>query len=176
MELLFAGTAIVVCVLWGVFFVMGFVRSPFIPTSKKATHTIMHTLGSCRGLRITDLGSGTGNLVKEAAKKGAVATGYEISFLLYGISLITTPKKYRVRYVRGDIHAAHLQKEDVVLCYLLPKEVARLEKKLEKEMKNGSRVISASFPMPHWKPEKIVPVGGMVKHIFVYHMPPKKVE
>ncbi len=110
-----------------------------------------------KGEKAVDLGCGDGRIVIALAKAGAEAYGYEINPFLVWLT------RFRIRQagMSGKAFAYYkslwdldLSSFDVVMIYGLPYMFKRLEKKLEKELKPGSRVISLSFPFPTWKPVK----------------------
>ena len=49
----------------------------------------------------------------------------------------------------------------MIVCYLFPKGMEKLSKKLEKELKPGTLVISHTFALPGWKPFKTLDVDDL---------------
>ena len=76
--------------------------------------------------------------------------------------------KIQIRW--GNFFKTDLSKADVVYIYATSTEVAKLAPYLEKQMKQGSRVVSISADFPEWEP------STFDDHdlIFVYDMPPKE--
>ena len=64
-----------------------------------------------------------------------------------------------VRY--ADFWKADLENADLVYCYLFPDLLSRLEKKLEQELRNGCSVISCNYPLPNWKPYKVISANDL---------------
>jgi len=56
----------------------------------------------------------------------------------------------------------------VVFVYLTSKQTSQLGKKLARELRPGSRVVSIAADFPDWQPVKI----DREKLIFLYEMPP----
>ena len=59
----------------------------------------------------------------------------------------------------------------VVTLYLLPSLNVRLLPKLRRELRPGTRILSNSFPMGEWEPEKTVEVDG--RTVLFWTMPGK---
>ena len=60
----------------------------------------------------------------------------------------------RVEFVQGDFFEADIHDATVVTLYLLPSVNLKLRPKLLKELKVGSRIVSHSFDMGDWAPDK----------------------
>jgi ribosomal protein L11 methylase PrmA len=101
-----------------------------------------------------DLGSGDGKIVIAMAKAGAIAYGFEINPFLVWVSRIKIKKAglngkafvYCKNFWKED-----LSKYDVVMMFQLSHVMASLEKKLEKQLKGGTRVLAKYFVFPNWK-------------------------
>jgi predicted RNA methylase len=106
---------------------------------------------------VYDLGSGDGRVVVSAALRGNNAVGIELDPIkvLYSrlfIRLLKLQKKAKI--VKGDIFVKDLSKADVVIMFLLHDTNQKLKSKLKKELKKGARIVSYSFVLEGWKPEK----------------------
>lgn len=118
------------------------------------------------GERVVDLGAGDGRLVFAAAKAGAKATGYEISWPVYLASRATQFfGRHGGRLVRRNIFDVSLKHTGVVLCYLLPETMQKLKAKLEQELPIHARVISHAFPVPGW------PIAKQENSVFLQYRP-----
>ena len=126
-----------------------------------------------KGEKFYELGSGDGRLVIAAAMKGADAVGVEIDTLRVWYS------RAWIKLLRLSSHAKILHKNifeidysdaDVVCLYLLPETNQKIEDKLKKELKPGTRVVSVAFTFPNWKPEKIDPRGTIYGPIYLYQV------
>jgi predicted O-methyltransferase YrrM len=67
----------------------------------------------------------------------------------------------RVQIINGDIFdpAIKISEASVVTLYLLPSLNVKLMPRLKSELKPGTRIVSNSFDMGDWKPEKTETVG-----------------
>jgi len=66
----------------------------------------------------------------------------------------------RVEFVQGDFFEADIHNATVVTLYLLPSINLKLRPKLLKDLKLGTRIVSHSFDMGEWEPDKKVENDG----------------
>jgi SAM-dependent methyltransferase len=106
---------------------------------------------------VYDLGSGDGRIVILAAQKfGARAVGIELDPKLVDISRQVAREgevEDRVTFIEGDLFAADISAATVVTLYLSPTVNRRLEPKLRRELKLGTRIVSHQFDMGDWAPD-----------------------
>ena len=105
-----------------------------------------------KGMRIYDLGSGDGRLLFLSARMGAHSVGFEINPFLVAYTYIRKvflKEHSQIAVYWKNFWKANIHKADVVFVYLLPWKMEKLEQKLLRELKPGSRVISNSFVFPH---------------------------
>ena len=153
------------------FLVLAFVTgAPFVPSKTQASDAMIRLAKLKKGTRVYDLGSGDGRLLFLAAKQGALATGFEINPYLV---LFTAIKAFLGHY-RGSVRVswrnlwkAPISNADVVFVYLLPWRMEELARKLKKELKPGTLVISNSFIFPQWK----VIAKDETNHIYAFKIP-----
>ena len=77
-----------------------------------------------------------------------------------------------MRFQEGDLFDADIHNATVVTLYLLPNVNLRLRPKLLAELKPGTRIVSHSFDMGDWKPDKQEQVEGA--WIYLWTVPAKK--
>ena len=58
--------------------------------------------------------------------------------------------------VRQDFRRVSLREASVVVCYLFPGAMSLLHDKFNEELRPGAVVISNTFSLPGWSPEKVV--------------------
>jgi len=120
-----------------------------------------------------DLGAGDGRVLLITAREfDAKAVGVEIGPIQCALIWLRATasglgNKIEIKwanYLKTDLSSA-----DVVFIYATSKEVTRLASYLEKQMKQGSRLVSISADFSDWEP------SGFDEQslIFVYAMPPK---
>jgi protein-L-isoaspartate O-methyltransferase len=148
---------------------------PFVPSPQEVVDKMVDLAGVKKGDVVYDMGSGDGRIVITAAKKGAKAVGFEIDGDLV--------KESRENIRRAGVHdLAEIRHQDiltvdftpatVVTMYLLPDVNLKLKPNLLSQLKPGSRVVSHSFDMGDWRPEKVERVNG--RTIYLWIVPAKK--
>jgi len=146
-----------------------------MPSSAKA-YTAMLTLAeeTANGT-IVDLGSGWGNFVIPMAKKNPQrqVVGYELSFLPWlSSSLIKKVLGLQnLTLFRQDFYHADLSKASVLVSYLFPQAMEKIEHKLLNEQHNIDFLISNNFALPTSKALKVVQIDDFYKSpIYLYKM------
>lgn len=128
--------------------------APYVATNNIFIKKILQKAGVGKDKIFYELGSGDGRVVLEAAKLASKAFGVEQSWIRVWYS------RYKARQLKldnaiffhGDIFQRNYYSADIVYIYLLPKGVTKLEKKLKKELKKGSLIITQTYHFPNWKP------------------------
>lgn len=130
--------------------------APYVPTKYAKLREILQAAGVKKGLTFYELGSGDGRVVLEAARLGAQAYGIEQSWLrvLYSKYQARKLNLLTAHFNHGNIFKKDYNKANIVFIYLLPKAIGQLEKKLPKELKKDSKVITQTYHFPTWKPVK----------------------
>lgn len=119
-----------------------------------------------------DLGAGDGRVLFIAAREfGSKAVGVEVGPIQCALIWLRARANglgNKVEIKWANFYRADLSRADVVFIYATSKEVARLAPYLEKQLKQGARVISISADFPEWEPSEF----DNHHLIFVYEMPP----
>ena len=137
---------------------------PYVPTSPETVAAMLRLAGVQKSDLVIDLGCGDGRIVIAAAKE----------YGTHGIGVDIDPDRIKeakenaqkegvanlVEFRQGDLFDADIRKATVVTLYLLPSVNMKLRPKLWRELKPGTRVVSHTFDMEDWKPEKVEDVGG----------------
>ena len=108
---------------------------------------------------LIDLGAGDGRFVIAAAQRGARAHGVELDPPLVELAqrhAVDAGVADRVAFLEGDIFAAGIDAATVVTLYLMPEVNLQLRPKLLRELDPGTRVVSNSFDMGDWLPDRQV--------------------
>ena len=107
---------------------------------------------------VYDLGCGDGRIVIAAAKRhGVKAVGIDIDPVRISESNDNAAKANlggKVRFIQQDLFEADFREATVVTMYLLTSVNLRLRPKLLAELKPGTRLVSHTFDMGEWKPDK----------------------
>ena len=94
-----------------------------------------------------------------AQKYGARGVGVEIDPKLVAVARNVAKEgevEGRVTFIEGDLFDADISPATVVAIYLSPTVNARLEPKLRKELRPGTRIVSHQFAIGAWVPDKTV--------------------
>ena len=141
----------------------GPVRQPdviFVPTRESVADEMLQLAKVTSADVVYDLGSGDGRVVMLAAQKyGARGVGIELDPKLVNIAREVARDgevQDRVAFVQGDLFEADISKATVVTIYLSPTVNARLEPKLRRELRAGTRIVSHQFPIGTWTPDQTV--------------------
>jgi tRNA G37 N-methylase Trm5 len=147
---------------------------PFVPSPDDVVDKMLELAAVGPKDVVYDLGSGDGRIVIAAAKKGARAVGIDINPERTKESNDNARKAgvtKRVKFLTQDLFDADISEATVVTLYLLPTVNVKLKPKLLSELKPGTRIVSHSFDMGDWKPEKTAEVNGSTVYYWV--VPPR---
>lgn len=148
---------------------------PFVPSPQEVVDKMITVAGVKKGDVVYDMGSGDGRIVIAAAKKGARAVGFEIDGDLVKESRENIRKagvQNLAEIRQQDILTVDFSPATVVTMYLLPDVNLKLKPNLQKQLKSGSRIVSHSFDMGDWKPDRVERVDG--RTIYLWTIPAKK--
>src|SRR5882672_3089470 len=124
---------------------------------------------------VYDLGSGDGRIVILAAQKyGARGVGIELQPRLVEISRQVAREGEvadRVTFIEGDMFTADISRATVVTLWLSSTVNLRLEPKLRRELRPGTRIVSHQFLIGDWAPSRTVQVGS--EDLFLWTVPPR---
>jgi ribosomal protein L11 methylase PrmA len=151
--------------------------APYVPTPMVVVEKMLDMARVTKGDILYDLGCGDGRIVITAAKKYGIR----------GVGIDLDPERIKeseayakqagvedlVEFRLQDVMKSDISEATVVTLYLLPESNALLRPILEKQLKDGSRVISHNYHMPDWQAREIgyteVKTGDGETHtIFVY--------
>jgi len=125
---------------------------PWVPTSMQMVVRMMEMAEVGPDDVVYDLGCGDGRVVITAAMRyRASAVGIEIDPLRYiwcQFLVTILGQRKRIRIIFGNLFNTDLSEADVVMCYLMPDALQKLEKKLKQELRSGTRVVSNRFTFP----------------------------
>lgn len=137
--------------------------APFVPTDRERVREMLALSDLKPGETLLDLGSGDGRIVIAAAKAGARAEGWEVNPYLWLWSKwmirragVADRAKVRLGSYWGD----DMGHADVVTLFLITKHMPRMQEKLRRELRPGSRVVSYVFTFPEWDREAQSPGGA----------------
>lgn len=123
---------------------------------------------------LIDLGSGWGTLVIAVARKypHRQVIGYELSWLPWLVSLIRIYflRLNNVTIYRRDFKDANLESASVLCCYLFPKAMLTIRRKLIHDHLNSMFIVSNTFALPLCEPMSVTRLNDFYRTpIYVYH-------
>lgn len=159
---------------------------PFVPTTDEAVSAMLKLADVKKTDTVYDLGCGDGRIVVAAAKEfGAHAVGIDINPVRIAEAKENAKKagvEHLVRFEENDLFEADIHQASVVTLFLLTSVNMKLRPKLLKDLKPGTRVVSNTFDMGDWKPEKEITVGAdeeasyLSHRLYLWTVPPRPAE
>ncbi|MFB3776972.1 MAG: cyclopropane-fatty-acyl-phospholipid synthase family protein [Bryobacteraceae bacterium] len=145
----------------------------YVPTPQEVVDAMLKLAEVHSGDVVYDLGCGDGRVVVTAAKQyGVRGVGIDINperiaeakenIKKNGVGKLVTLRN-------EDLFEADIKEASVVTLYLLTSLNLKLRPKLWSDLKPGTRIVSHSFDMGDWKPEKEMVVSGHT--IYLWRVP-----
>ena len=136
---------------------------PYVPTDEAVVEEMLKMADVKKTDTLYDLGCGDGRIVITAAQKfGTRGVGIDIDPQRIAEARANAEKagvSDKVKFIEQDLFKSDFGDATVVTLYLLPSINLKLRPKLW-QLKPGTRVVSHSFDMGDWKPEKQSDVNG----------------
>jgi len=150
------------------------INAPYVTTPDKVVTAMLKLAGVKSSDTVYDLGCGDGRIVIAAARM----------YKAHGVGIDINPARIEearanarkaavetlVKFEVGDIYTTNISNATVVTLYLLPEVNLRLRPRLQNTLKPGARVVSHTFDMGDWKPDKEQIVAG--SRIFLWTVSP----
>jgi SAM-dependent methyltransferase len=137
---------------------------PYVPTTDEAVQAMLKLADVKKTDVVYDLGCGDGRIVVAAAKKyGARGVGIDINPQRVQEAKDNAKNagvENLVRFEVNDLFKADIHEATVVTLFLLPDVNMRLRPKLLQELQPGTRIVSNTFDMGDWKPDKEQKLNG----------------
>lgn len=157
---------------------------PYLPTTPEAVDAMLKLADVRAADVVYDLGCGDGRIVVAAAKTyGAHAVGIDIDPHRIAEAQENAKRagvENLVRFEESDFFKADIHEASVVTLFLLSSVNRRLEPKLRSDLKPGTRIVSNTFDMGQWKPDKEfnveapTSVSEFSRHLYLWVVPGKK--
>jgi predicted RNA methylase len=148
----------------------------FAPTPEVVAYEMLQLAGATARDVVYDLGSGDGRIPILAAQKyGARGVGIELDPRLVEISRQVARDVQltdSVTFIEQDFFDADISSASIVTLYLSPSVNAKLESKLRRELKPGTRIVSRQFPIGTWPPDRVVRASDGTD-LLLWTVPPK---
>jgi len=167
-----SGLVFILALLW--ILVPALYGLPPVPTKPERIHNALKLAKLQSNEVVYDLGAGDGRVLLIAARDfRAKAIGIEIGPIqcaLIWLRVVASGFGNQIQIRWGNFYKTDLRDADIVFVYATSQEVVKLAPHLEKQLKEGARVISISADFPEWEPSAF----DNRDLIFVYEMPPTK--
>jgi len=146
-------------------------EAPFIPAKPEQLAGIAKAVDLQENSVLYDLGSGDARVLVACHKlqPKARCIGYEKNFLPYHWSKFRLRMMGLVKNVRihkKDFLAADLAGATHIFLYLIPRQLEKLEAKLARELKKGTKVFSLRFGLENRIPHETIPLGK--ENLYIY--------
>jgi ubiquinone/menaquinone biosynthesis C-methylase UbiE len=146
---------------------------PYVPSPNNVVDAMLRLAEVKKTDKVIDLGCGDGRIVITAAQKyGARGAGVDIDperIKEANENARRAGVEKLVVFQEANLFDADISDATVVTLYLLPDVNLKLRPKLLKVLKPGTRIVSHSFNMGDWKPEKELNVDG--RTIYLWRVP-----
>lgn len=143
---------------------------PYVPTPQAVVDKMLEIAEIKDGDFVIDLGSGDGRIPITAAKKyGVSALGVDLNPTRVEEANENAKKENvtdKVEFKEQDLFETDLSKANVITMYLLSSVNLKLRPELMK-LKPGTRIVSHSFDMGDWEPDRSEVVEGRKVYMWI---------
>lgn len=151
---------------------------PYVPTPQNVVDEMLTLANVTKDDVVYDLGCGDGRLVITAVKKFGAKRGFGVDIDPKRIEESNANAKTagvtdRVTFAVQDLFQTDFKEATVVTLYLLPQVNLKLRPKLLSDLRPGARVVSHSFNMGDWKPDKTINVSPGGQILYLWTIPAK---
>jgi SAM-dependent methyltransferase len=147
--------------------------APQVATELEIVRSMIELAGVTPNDLVVDLGSGDGRIpIMAATSKGARGLGVEIDRDRISEATANAAEAGvadKVQFRQQDLFVTPLHDVTVLTLFLLPEINLQLRGKILTQMRPGTRVVSNTFDMGDWRPDRRQSVGGT--NIFLWIVP-----
>ena len=146
----------------------------FHPSARVRVRTALNHVPMKAGDLLVDIGCGDGRVLREANRRyGVRALGFEVNPLAYALARLGAIGMEGIEVRLTNFWNVDIGDADVVFCYLFPDVMDRLARKLLRELRPGTLVISCNFPLPGWRHRELLyPESSLhADPIYLYQIP-----
>ena len=144
--------------------------APYVQTVEGTVEAMLDLAAVGPGDHVVDLGCGDGRILVAAARRGASGYGVDIDPARIAearSNALRAGVAGRIRFEVRDLFEAPIGDADVVALYLLPEINLRLRPRLLSELRPGARIVSNSFGLGDWRPDRTATVGGAPVYLWI---------
>lgn len=131
---------------------------PLYLSNRTTADALARQLPAHHGARLIDLGAGVGSVVCRLARlrPDAQVVGVENAPATWLVGRLRTYALGNCEWYWKDLWRTDLAAFDVAYAFLSPAPMAELWRKVEREMRPGSMLVSNSFPVPGRDPDEVI--------------------
>jgi hypothetical protein len=149
-------------------------KAPYVRTPTKVIEKIIAEVKIKPEHIVYDLGCGDGSFLIEVEKHfGARTIGFELSpIAYYRAKQKIKQEQAKTKPYFKSFFKQNISDANVVFCFLVPRIMEKVGAYLDSQLKKGTQVISYAFPIPQWRPSKIVdtlPNSNKASKIYIYN-------
>ncbi len=150
------------------------IKAPYVKTPLHVIRKILDEIKINPDSLVYDLGCGDASFLIAVEKQFAAKTiGFELSPLAY----YRAKQKIKLEKAKTKLYFKSFFKQniadaDIVFCFLVPSLMKKVGSYLESQLKKNVQIISCAFPIPQWRPSKIIdtlPNGDKASKIYIYN-------
>lgn len=146
------------------------VRVPFVPSRMRVIKHVARLADIKKTDKVYDLGCGDGRFLIEADKyTDKPVTGFEQAPLPFLMAKLRTMfNRNNIQIVMKNFLRANLHDADLIYCYLGPETMIDIGKKVRKECRKGTRIMSSTFSIADMEPAQVWPKDKKKKLPTIY--------
>ncbi len=125
-------------------------QAPFISTKKAIISKIIDNVDVSEKKVVYELGSGIAPFLREIERisKENKLVAIEYSFIPFLFSkILFFLNKSKIKLIKKNLYKVNLHEANIIYLYLMPKMMSKLAKKIKRECKKGTIIISNSFKL-----------------------------
>ena len=149
---------------------------PYVATPQAVVDKMLELAEVTKADYLIDLGSGDGRIPITAAQRfGTKGMGVDIDparVYQANANAINAHVQDKVEFKKQDLFETDISKATVLTLFLLPRLNLELRPRILSELEPGSRVVSNSFDMGDWAPDKTIRVEN--RTIYLWVIPARK--
>lgn len=143
----------------------------YVPTPQTVVDKMLEVADVKQGDYLIDLGSGDGRIPITAARKfGTRGMGVDLDPARIEDATENARRQGvtdKVEFKQQDLFETDISKASVLTMYLLSSINMKLRPRILEEAKPGTRVVSHSFDMGDWKPDRVEKVDGRTVYLWI---------
>jgi hypothetical protein len=144
---------------------------PYVPSKKGVINKILTSQKLKQNSVVYDLGCGDARFLIALEKKFKIkGIGYELAIIPYLLARLNKIRNHsKITIVFQNFFKANLANADLIFCYLDHRSLEKIAKKMKKECRRGTKLISNTFKLEDQKPQQIFPKNNQQKNnIYLY--------